>query len=70
VPYKEIQRRILTCDQENLTAAVLEQLIKNMPEQDQLNQLAAMKDQYDQLAEAEQFAIVVRNFHRRFHSGV
>ena len=59
VPYKEIKRRILACDQENLTAGILEQLIKNMPDADQMNQLAAMKDQYDELAEPEQFAIVV-----------
>lgn len=59
VPYKEIKRRVLACDQENLTAAMVEQLLKNMPAQDELNKLAAMKDQYDELAEAEQFAIVV-----------
>ena len=59
VPYKEIKRRILAVDQENLSAAMLEQLLKNMPEGDQMNQLAAMKDQYDELAEPEQFAIVV-----------
>ena len=59
MPYKELKRRILACDQENLTASILEQLIKNMPNADQMNQLAALKDQYDELAEPEQFAIVV-----------
>ena len=31
-----------------------------MPDQEQLNTLADMKDEYDDLAEAEQFAVVVR----------
>lgn len=59
VPYKEIKRRILACDQENLSVAVVEQLLKNMPDQDQMNKIAALKDQYDELAEPEQFLIVV-----------
>jgi len=31
-----------------------------MPEPEQMSQLAALKDEYDMLAEAEQFGIVVR----------
>ena len=31
-----------------------------MPDQEQLNTLADMKDEYEDLAEAEQFAVVVR----------
>ena len=61
LPYTEIKRRILSCDWDNLTTAVLEQLIKNMPESGAMNQLAEMKCEYDQLAEAEQFIIVVSN---------
>ncbi len=46
-------------DDENLTVAMLEQLIKYMPEQEQISQLAALKDEYDMLAEPEQFGVVV-----------
>ena len=59
LPFKEIKRRILMCDMENIGASALENLIKSMPAADEMNKLAAMKDQYDELAQAEQFVIVV-----------
>ena len=46
-------------DEDNLTAAMVEQLLKYMPDQDSLNQLASMQDHYDELAEPEQFCVVV-----------
>ncbi|XP_053399361.1 protein diaphanous homolog 2-like isoform X3 [Mercenaria mercenaria] len=59
VPYKELHRRIIEMDEENLTAAMVEQLLKYMPDQDSLNQLASMQDHYNELAEPEQFCVVI-----------
>lgn len=59
MPYQELKRRVLEMDEENLTAAMVEQLLRYMPEQEVLNQFASMKDQYDSLAEPEQFCVVV-----------
>lgn len=59
VPYEEIRRRIVEVDEENLTAALMEQLIKYLPSHDQMNQLAGLSSQYAQLAEPEQFVVVV-----------
>lgn len=57
VPYDELKRRILEIDEDNLTTAVIDQLIKYMPSSEQLSQLTALKDEYDQLTESEQFTI-------------
>lgn len=54
-----MQRYILRVDEEQLNDAMLQQLIKNMPEPDQLSRLEQYKDQYNDLAEAEQFAVTV-----------
>lgn len=59
VPYNEIKRRIVEMDEQKLDVAQIEQLIKYMPEPEQMKQLAAFKDEYDTLAEPEQFAVVV-----------
>ncbi|KAJ8298216.1 hypothetical protein KUTeg_024747 [Tegillarca granosa] len=64
VPYKELKRRIVEMDEDNLTQAILEQLIKYMPEPEQLNQLASFKDQYDDLAESEQFTVLISSVKR------
>jgi len=60
VPYEEIRRRIVEFDEENLTSGLIEQLIKYLPSHDQMNQLAALRSQYADLAEPEQFVVVVR----------
>ena len=59
VPYAEIKQRILRLDEEHLTPEMLEQLIKYMPEPEQLSALAELKAEYDSLAESEQFSVVV-----------
>ena len=59
VPYEEIKRRILEMDEENLTSAMVEQLIKYMPDPDSMNQVAGLKDEYKDLAEPEQFCVTV-----------
>lgn len=60
-PYKEIRRRILEVDAEHLTTGMLEQLIKYLPEPEQIKELGALKEEYDDLTEAEQFIVTVRN---------
>ena len=60
VPYAELKRRIVEVDVDQLEVAQLEQLIRYMPEPEQMSQLAALKDEYDALSEAEQFGVVVR----------
>ncbi|KAL3878567.1 hypothetical protein ACJMK2_030904 [Sinanodonta woodiana] len=64
IPYSEIKRRILEMDEENLTSAMIEQLIKYMPEPEQMNQLAGMKDNYAELAEPEQFTVTMSSIKR------
>lgn len=59
VPYEEIKRRIVEMDEEKLDVAVVEQLIKYLPEPEQMKQLASLKDDYDGLAESEQFGCMV-----------
>ena len=59
VPYDEIKRRLLEMDEENLTSAMVEQLIKYMPDPDSMNQLAGLKDSYKDLSEPEQFCVTV-----------
>lgn len=56
---QDMQRYILRIDEEQLTDAILQQLIKNMPEPDQLSRLEQYKEHYNELAEAEQFALTV-----------
>lgn len=36
-------------------------MLKLLPEEEQLNMLSDLKDEYDDLAESEQFAVVVRH---------
>lgn len=57
--YEEIKHRILAVDEGNLTPGLLAQLIKCIPEPEVLKKLAALKDCYADLAEPEQFAVVV-----------
>lgn len=55
-----IRDYILEVNEEHLTEAMLQQLIKYLPEADQLKKLCELKDNLSDLAEAEQFAITVR----------
>ncbi|KAH7968216.1 hypothetical protein HPB52_007029 [Rhipicephalus sanguineus] len=62
-----IRDYILEVNEEHLTEAMLQQLIKNMPEADQLKKLCELKDNLSDLAEAEQFAITIGSI-KRIHS--
>ncbi|RUS87289.1 hypothetical protein EGW08_004969, partial [Elysia chlorotica] len=64
IPYEEIRRRILAVDEDNLTAGMLEQLIKYMPEPEEIKRLSELKDEYSDLAEPEQFAVTMSSIKR------
>ncbi|MBN3270883.1 DIAP2 protein, partial [Polyodon spathula] len=59
LPYEEIRDIILEVDEERLSEALIQNLIKNLPEQKELTALAELKDEYEELCESEQFGIVM-----------
>lgn len=58
-PYGKIRRIILEVDTEHFKTGMLEQLIKYLPESKQVNELGLLKDEYEDLTEAEQFIATV-----------
>nr|XP_023698655.1 protein diaphanous homolog 1 isoform X2 [Paramormyrops kingsleyae] len=59
LPYEEIKNVILEVNEKVLTESMVQNLLKQLPEQEQLNVLAEMKDDYEDLAESEQFGVVM-----------
>ncbi len=57
--YKDVRNMVLSCDQERLTEQLLEQLSKYMPSRDEMIQLMSYRDKVSDLAEAEQFGVIV-----------
>ncbi len=57
--YKAVRSMVLSCDPERLTEQLLEQLSKYMPSRDEMIQLMTYRDKPGDLAEAEQFGVVV-----------
>ncbi|KAJ8282937.1 hypothetical protein COCON_G00054560 [Conger conger] len=64
MPYEEIKNVILEVNEKLLAESMVQNLIKLLPEQEQLNFLAEMKDEYDDLAESEQFGVVMSSVKR------
>nr|XP_034972019.1 protein diaphanous homolog 3 [Zootoca vivipara] len=64
VPYEEIKMMILEIDEAQLSESMLQNLIKHLPEQKQLNELSKMKSEYENLSEPEQFGIVMSGVKR------
>ncbi|XP_062303548.1 LOW QUALITY PROTEIN: protein diaphanous homolog 3-like [Osmerus eperlanus] len=64
MPYQEIRRMILEVDEEQLTEPMIQNLVKHLPEQEQLNALAQFQDQYSSLSEPEQFGVVMGSVKR------
>ncbi|KAG8234233.1 hypothetical protein J437_LFUL007738 [Ladona fulva] len=62
--YRNVQRCILRCDDSLLSGSVLDQLIAYLPPPDQLKKLEEYKDRYDELTEAEQFAVTIAEVKR------
>lgn len=57
--FEGVKKDILRCNDEVLTGALLEQLINYLPPPDQLKRLEELNSCYDDLNEAEQFAVTV-----------
>ncbi|XP_074651727.1 protein diaphanous homolog 2-like isoform X2 [Tubulanus polymorphus] len=64
VPYPEIKRRILEIDEDKLSTAMLEQLIKFMPEPSVMKQISEIREAYDNLSEPEQFCLTMAGIKR------
>ncbi|KAI5931126.1 Protein diaphanous1 [Manis javanica] len=59
LPYEEIKNVILEVNEAVLTESMVQNLIKLMPEPEQLKMLSELRDGYDGLTEAEQFGVVM-----------
>ncbi|XP_063045485.1 protein diaphanous homolog 1 [Engraulis encrasicolus] len=64
MPYENFKNAILEVNEKVLTENIVSSLIKLLPEQEQLNMLGEMKDEYDDMAESEQFAVVISSVNR------
>ncbi|KAM9861067.1 protein diaphanous homolog 3-like [Aulostomus maculatus] len=64
MPYQEIRQMILELDEEQLSESMIQNLVKHLPEQEQLNTLAKFKNDYASLSEPEQFGVVMSSVKR------
>ncbi|MED6276173.1 Diaphanous, partial [Characodon lateralis] len=64
MPYLEIRRMIVEVDEEQLTEPMIQNLVKHLPEHEQLNTLAKYKNEYTNLSEPEQFGVVMSSMKR------
>ncbi|XP_029439149.1 protein diaphanous homolog 1 isoform X2 [Rhinatrema bivittatum] len=64
MPYQEIKNVILEVNETVLTESLVQNLIKQMPEPEQLKMMAELKNEYDDLAEPEQFGVVISSIPR------
>merc|ERR1719186_353839 len=64
ISYADLRKCILRCDTSVLTENLLQSLIQYLPTPDQLNKLQEHSKDYDNLAEAEQFAISLADIKR------
>uniref|UniRef100_A0A8C1GEA0 Diaphanous related formin 1 n=1 Tax=Cyprinus carpio TaxID=7962 RepID=A0A8C1GEA0_CYPCA len=53
MPYEEMKNVILEVNEKVLTENMVQSLLKLLPEQEQMNTLSEMKDEYEELAESE-----------------
>ncbi|XP_074864164.1 protein diaphanous homolog 2 isoform X4 [Carettochelys insculpta] len=59
MPYEEIKNIILEVDENKLSESLIQNLVKNLPEQKELSALAQLKQEYDDLCEPEQFGVLM-----------
>ena len=64
ISYADLRKCILRCDTSVLTENLLHSLIQYLPTPDQLNKLQEHSNEYNDLAEAEQFAISLADIKR------
>ncbi|XP_053772867.1 protein diaphanous homolog 2 isoform X3 [Desmodus rotundus] len=59
MPYEDIKNIILEVNEAMLSEALIQNLVKHLPEQKALNELAQLKNEYNDLCEPEQFGVVM-----------
>ncbi|XP_037021675.2 protein diaphanous homolog 2 isoform X2 [Artibeus jamaicensis] len=59
MPYEDIKNIILEVNEDMLNEALIQNLVKHLPEQKALNELAQLKNEYNDLCEPEQFGVVM-----------
>ncbi|XP_060935124.1 protein diaphanous homolog 1 [Limanda limanda] len=59
LPYEQIKDAVLEVNEKILTESLVQNLVKQLPTSEQLSTLGEMKDEYEDLAEAEQFGVVM-----------
>ncbi|XP_048192901.1 protein diaphanous homolog 2 [Perognathus longimembris pacificus] len=59
MPYEDIKNIILEVNEDMLSEALIQNLVKHLPEQKTLTELAQLKNEYDDLCESEQFGVVI-----------
>uniref|UniRef100_A0A8C2QL39 Diaphanous related formin 3 n=1 Tax=Cricetulus griseus TaxID=10029 RepID=A0A8C2QL39_CRIGR len=64
VPYEEIKMMILEVDETQLSESLIQNLLKHLPDEEQLNSLSQFKSDYNNLCEPEQFAVKMSNVKR------
>ncbi|KAM6455387.1 protein diaphanous homolog 1 isoform 1-T1 [Liasis olivaceus] len=64
LPYEEIKNAILEVNEAVLNESMVQNLIKLMPEPDKLKMIAGLEEEYNELAEPEQFGIVISSVSR------
>ncbi|XP_070769348.1 protein diaphanous homolog 1-like [Enoplosus armatus] len=64
LPYEQIKNAVLEVNEKILTESMVQNLIKQLPAPEQMSVLGEMKDEYDDLAESEQFGVVMSGVKR------
>lgn len=64
VPYEKIRTMILEVDEAQLSESMIQNLMKHLPDEEQLKSLSQFRSDYNSLCEPEQFAVVMSNVKR------
>ncbi|XP_038063096.1 protein diaphanous homolog 2-like isoform X2 [Patiria miniata] len=64
VPHQNMKRWILEVDENHLNEGMIQTLLKNLPEPEQINSVYALKDEFEDMAEAEQFCVTIGSIKR------
>ncbi|XP_033646273.1 protein diaphanous homolog 2-like [Asterias rubens] len=64
VPHVDMKRWILEIDENRLNEGMIQSLLNNLPEPEQINSVFALKEEYDDMAEAEQFCVTIGSIKR------
>ncbi len=57
--FDDIRKLVLSVDDEKITEQVVEQLIKYLPNREEMMQLTTFKDKINDLSDAEKFGVIV-----------